>query len=123
MLERLLRSFAALASLFVIAGWGLFAADGARSASDATRTEIEGRQAARSAGPTPEQERARELANSDAREVIDDVNDVLLSPFAPVTEDSGSRWARRSVPAAIALLVYGFGGGYLARYAQGRGPS
>jgi hypothetical protein len=27
---------------------------------------------------------------------------------------------RRTVPALIALFVYGFGGGFLARYAAGR---
>ncbi len=120
MLESLLRGFAVLASLLVVAGWGLFAVDEARNATDQTRTEIEGRRAARTADPSPEQERARELAHSDAREFVDDVNDVLLSPFAPVAEDASSRWVRRTVPAAIALLVYGLGVGFLARFAAGR---
>lgn len=118
MLERLLRGFAVLASLFVVVSWGLFAVDEARSASDQTTAEVEGRLAARSADPSPEQERARELAHSGARELVDDVNDVLLSPFAPVTEKASSRWVRRTVPAGIALVIYGFGVGLLARFAR-----
>jgi len=53
-LERLLRGFAVLASLFVVAGWGLFAVEEARSASDQTTAEVEGRRAARSAVPSRE---------------------------------------------------------------------
>ena len=119
MLESSLRLIAIVASLFVIAGWGLFAIAEARTATDATTTEIQGRKATRVADPPPEQERARERAHGEAREVIDDVNDVLLSPFAPVTASSGSIWARRSIPALIALLVYGLGIGTLARFAAG----
>ncbi len=118
MLERLLRGLAVLASLFVIVSWGLFAIDEARSASDQTTAEVEGRRAARSADPSPEQERARERAHSGARELVDDVNDVLLSPFAPLSEKAISRWVRRSIPAVIALLVYGFGLSVLARFAR-----
>lgn len=120
MLERLLRTAAILLSLTVIAGWGLFAAGEARSASELTTTEIEGRRAARSADPSPDQERARELAHSDARELVDDANDVLLAPFATIAEGAESRWVRRSVPAAVALLLYGLGLAVLARFAAGR---
>lgn len=99
----------------MIVGWGLFAIDEARSASDQTQTEIEGRRAARAADPSPEQERAREAAHSDARELVDDANDVLLSPFASISDGADSRWVRRTVPALIALLLYGFGLSFLAR--------
>ena len=120
MLERALRTAAILASLVVVAGWGLFAVDEARSASNQTQTEIAGREAARSADPLPDEERARERAHSGAREAVDDVNDVLLSPFATVAGDAESRWLRRTVPAAIALVLYGFGLAVLARFAAGR---
>jgi hypothetical protein len=65
----------------------------------------------------------REKVHSKPREFVDDVNDVLLSPFAGLTDSSGSKWVRRSIPALIALLVYGFGGGFLARFAAGRPTS
>lgn len=117
MLESVLRTFAVLASLFVIAAFGLFAIDEAQSATDQTTEKIAGQKASRIADPSPEEERAREAAHSAQREVIDDVNDVLLSPFAVLAEDASSQWVRRGVPAILALLVYGFGVGMLARFA------
>ncbi len=120
MLERLLRTFSILASLLVIAGWGLFAVDESRSATDQTAAEIEGSRAAPSADPSPEQERARQRVHSRPRELVDDANDVLLSPFASLSQSADSRWVRRSVPAVIALLLYGLGVGVLARLAAGR---
>lgn len=119
MLASLLRLAAILASVVVVLGWGLFAIDEAGSASAQTASEIEGRAAARTADPSPDQERAREAAHSGPREVVDDANDVLLSPFAGLAADSSSKWVRRSVPALLALLVYGLGLGFLARFAGG----
>ena len=63
--------------------------------------------------PTPAEENAREQQNSAAREVIDDVNDVLVAPFKDLT-DSDSAWVNRGVPALLALLLYGVGLGFLA---------
>ncbi len=119
MLERPLRALAVLASLLVVVGWGLFAVDEARSASAQTATEIEGRRAAPAADPSPEQERLRERTHSGAREYVDDANDLLLAPFASAAPAAGNRWVRRSVPAALALLFYGVGVGFLARFAAG----
>jgi hypothetical protein len=116
-LESLLRSFAVVASVLVILGFGLFVNDEARSASNQTTAEIAGRLAARNPDPTTEQERAREAAHSAPRELVDDANDILLTPFASIGEGSSSRWVRRGVPALFALLVYGFGVGMLARFA------
>lgn len=117
MLERLLRTFAVVASLLVVAGFALFVVEQAQSATNQTTAEIAGRQAAQSPDPTTEQERAREAAHSGPHELVDDANDILLSPFASVGAGSSSRWVRRGVPALLALLVYGFGVGMLARFA------
>jgi hypothetical protein len=119
MLARPLRIAAILASLFVVLGWGLFALDQARGASHESVAGIAGDPTTYS-DPSPDQEKAREKIHSKPREFVDDVNDILLSPFAGVSDGSKSKWVRRSVPALIALLVYGFGGGYLARFAAGR---
>jgi hypothetical protein len=118
-LARPIRIAAILASLFLALGWGLFALDQARGASHASVAGIQGDPTTFS-DPSPDQEHAREKLHTKPREVIDDVNDVLLAPFAGITDSSKSKWVRRSVPALIALLVYGFGGGYLARFAAGR---
>ena len=120
MFERPLRAVAIVACLFVTAGWCGFALDEVSKASKESQEEIAGRHATTQADPSPDEERAREAAHSGARELIDDVNDVLLTPVAWVADGSGSKWVRRSVPALLALLIYGFGLGYIARYARGR---
>ena len=119
MLARPIRIAAIVASVFVALGWGLFALDQARGASNESVAGIKGDPATFS-DPSPDQERAREKVHSKPREFVDDVNDVLLAPFAWLTDQSGSQWVRRSIPALIALIVYGFGLGFLARFAAGR---
>jgi hypothetical protein len=47
--------------------------------------------------------------------VIDEVANELTSPFSEITAGTSSQWAIRGVGAAMALLVYGLGVGYLAR--------
>lgn len=120
MIERALRFAAIVCSLLVILGWGWFAADQAGNASQQTQAEIAGQSAKSTASPDPDQEADREKVNSDLHEYVDDANDVLLKPFAPIAKDSSSKWVRRTVPALLALLVYGFGLGLLARVAAGR---
>jgi hypothetical protein len=119
-LERVLRAVAIVASVAVVLGWGLFVIDETSAASKQTQAEIAGQEAARRADPSPDQERAREAANGAVHEAIDDVNDVLLKPFASISDGSSSTWVRRTVPALLALVVYGFGLGMLARFAAGR---
>jgi hypothetical protein len=120
MLERPLRILAIAASLLVLTGWGWFAVDETSAASRHTSEEIAGEIAADQPDPSPEAERAREQAHSPVHEVVDDANDILLKPFAPLAEGYPSTWARRTVPAVLALLLYGFGVGLLARYSRGR---
>jgi hypothetical protein len=59
-------------------------------------------------------ERVREQENDGFHEFVDDVDDVLLSPFTGIV-DSDNIWVRRLVPLGIALLLYGLLGQYLAR--------
>jgi hypothetical protein len=114
-LERILRLVAVVASLLVIAGWGLFAIDQSTDASKQSIAEIKGLSASSQPNPSPDEERAREKAHGSLREGIDDANDVLLRPFAGLVSGSSSQWVRRSIPALLALLVYGFGIGFVAR--------
>ena len=59
-------------------------------------------------------ERQRESHHTKAREAIDDVNDVILRPFAaPLSSDNV--WVKRGVPTLLGLLVYGLLLLYLAR--------
>lgn len=120
MFETPLRTAAIMASLFILMGWVVFAVDELQTASGDTQAQIAGAEATRSAAPTGAEEKARERVHNPVREAIDDVNDLLLAPLAWVTEDSPSTWARRSGPALLALLLYGFGLAYLARFSRGR---
>jgi|SRR5215218_3945207 len=119
-IERALRFAAVVCSLLVILGWGWFAVNETRAASEQSQAEIAGQTASRTASPDPDQEQDREKVNSKAHEYVDDANDVLLRPFSAIAQDSSSKWVRRTVPALLALLVYGFGIGILARVAAGR---
>ena len=67
--------------------------------------------------PAPDRriEELREDRHSGARELIDDGNDLLVSPFTGIV-GSGNVWVERTVPAALALLLFGFGGMLLANF-------
>ena len=120
MLERLLRTVAIVASAIVLLSFALFAIDETRNASQKSAAAVAGLDATRAADPSPRQERARERAHSRAREVVDDADDVLVAPFAPLVSSVDSSWMQRGVPTLLALIVYGFGLSFLARYARGR---
>ena len=118
MVERFLRYLAIALSLFVAVGFMLFALEDIDRASTSAENRVQDRYTA--AAPTPAGERERERRHSDVREAIDDVNDVLLAPFAGISDDATSRWARRGVPTLLGLFVYGFGLGYIARFMTAR---
>ena len=120
MLEGLLRTVAVVAGAIVLLSFALFAIDETRNASEQSQAAVAGLEATRASDPSPRQERARERAHSRAREVIDDADDILVAPFAPIVSSSDSSWVRRGVPTLLALIVYGFGLSFLARYARGR---
>ncbi len=119
MLEGPIRAASILLSVFVVLGFALFAIDETREASRESAAQVADRSAA-AVDPSPEQERAREAVHGAPREFIDDVNDVALTPFATLVDDSDSRWVRRGVPALLGLVVYGFGLAMLARFSRGR---
>jgi hypothetical protein len=119
-LEGLLRTVSIVASAIVLLSFALFGIDETRDASEQSAASIAGLKATRASDPSARQERARERAHSGQREVVDDADDVLVAPFAPVVSSSESSWVRRGVPTLIALVVYGFGLSFLARFARGR---
>lgn len=116
-----LRYLAILCSAFVVLSFGLFAIDETRAASATTRQEI-----ADSGNPDQDAEAqatadaVEQRKHSEIRRTIDDVNEQITSPFASLVNEDQNRWVQRLVPALLALLVFGVGLGFLARYAQGR---
>jgi hypothetical protein len=119
-MEGLLRTAALVASAIVLVSFGLFAIDETRDFSNRSVDAVAGLEATRSANPTAGEERARERAHNSLREAIDDADDILTAPFAPVTKRSESSWVRRGIPTLLALVIYGFGLAFLARFMHGR---
>jgi hypothetical protein len=116
-LERSLRYLAILLSAIIALGFILFVVNDAGRASNQQIAQV---RAFDAPAPTAAGEQQREKRNGKVHEMIDDANDVLLKPFANLT-DSDSRWVQRGVPTLLGLLLYGFLLGYLARFAHGRG--
>jgi hypothetical protein len=115
----LIRLVAMVMSGFVLFGFAFFASDeldrGSKTQQRALSNEIAG--VTENPDPiarTAADEAAREAAHSTLREVVDDVNDVLLGPFAGVVDSDDDVWVERGVPTLMALLLYGVGLGFLA---------
>jgi len=114
----LIRLAAIVMSGFVLFGFAFFAADeldrGSKTQQRALANELEGSSAeVIPVAPSPADEATREAAHGDLREIVDDVNDVLLGPFVNLV-DANDVWVARGVPTILALLLYGVGLGFLA---------
>jgi len=117
-MPRLLPRVAVVLSVIIGVGFVLFAVQDIDRASNSSRNRITGDPTA--TDPTPAGEREREQQNGRLHEIVDDANDVLLRPFAPVSDSADSAWMRRGVPALLGLLTYGFVLGFAARYETAR---
>jgi hypothetical protein len=127
MIARLVTWVSTIAAVVLLVSFGLFAIDQARNGSKQQVAKLgqklEPTNASTNvnqADPTPKTERARERAHGAVREGIDDVDDVLVSPFAGVV-DSKSIWVQRGIPTLIAFLLFGVGLRILAAYLPGGG--
>jgi hypothetical protein len=122
MIAVILRWAAILASAFVTLSFLFFVFDQTSTASEnsvrqiASESEVKVENATKLPNPPPAVEKVREQENDSFHEFVDDVDDVLLSPFTGIS-NSDSIWVRRLVPLGLALLIYGAGGLYLARSA------
>lgn len=97
---------------FVIASFGLFARDQLSGASKHQAAQIA---AGTPTSPGVTTTRSRPGA---VRRFIDNAARALTSPFRAVFQSS-SLWANRIFAVVCAVLVYGLGLGYLARYSRG----
>ena len=127
MISRIAVWASTLAALVLLASFGLFAVDQAQNGSKhqvaKLGSEIENTAPAAAANvnlpnPSPKTERQRERLHGQPREAIDDVDDVLVSPFTGVV-NSKSIWAQRGIPTLIAFLLFGVGLRVLAGYLPG----
>jgi hypothetical protein len=105
-LDVALRAISLVSCAIVALSFVLFAAE---QASDASQGQVSA-----VVDPGGSTERQRESHHTKARETIDDVNDVILRPFA-ASLSSDNVWVKRGVPTLLGLLVYGLLLLYVAR--------
>jgi hypothetical protein len=109
----LLRIVAAISCAIVIIGFMTFANDEASRGSDQQVDRVGS--AMNDPAPSAAAERARESKHGKPRETLDDMNDVLLTPFTGAVH-SKDAWVKRLVPTVLALLTYGLGLTLLANF-------
>lgn len=120
MIAALIRWLSIFACAFVTLSFLYFAVNQTSTASQNQTNAITGganvpqESVTKLPNPPANVERLREQENDKFHEFVDDVYDVLVSPFTGIS-NSDSIWVRRLIPLGLALLIYGIGGQYLAR--------
>jgi hypothetical protein len=114
---RLLRLASIAICLIVIASFVVFAIDQTKTASGHQQEQLSGGAPASAGGstapkPAPSSGGSHE---GSVHKAIDEASGQLTSPFSGIVSGSSSEWATRGSKLVLALLVYGFGLGYVAR--------
>ncbi|HEY7962453.1 MAG TPA: hypothetical protein VID29_11070 [Solirubrobacteraceae bacterium] len=110
----LLRLISRLACLIVLVSFALFVVDQAGSASDEQQAQVNAAAPPSSAASTTPRKPAASDKNG-VRRTIDDAADAITSPFSGAVAGSTNAWVVHGGRTLLALIVYGFGLGYLAR--------
>jgi hypothetical protein len=112
-ISRTIRLASLVCCAFVVMSFAMFARDQMAGASEHQQTELVAGANA-SAAPT-----AITHKHSEPRRFIDDAAKTLTSPFSAVVKSSNP-WVDHGLPTILALVAYGVGLGYLARFASVR---
>src|SRR5436305_14937257 len=112
MIHRGLVLISLVCSGLVLASFGMFALDQLSGASKNQQNQIA------SGVPTQPGVAPKSQNHPQPRRFIDEAAGRLTSPFRSVVQ-SNNDWVMHAVPLFFALLVYGMGLGYLARYSRG----
>jgi hypothetical protein len=107
---RVLRFASIAICLIVIASFAVFAVDQTKTASGHQQEQI----AAVGPGQTVGHA-SKASAESPVHKTIDEASDGLTSPFSGVVAGWSDEWASRGVKLLLALLLYGFALGFVAR--------
>jgi hypothetical protein len=110
-ISRALRLVSFLCCALVILSFAMFARDQMAGASANQQTEL----ASGSNTPLPA---APATPHAQPRRFIDEAAKDLTAPFNAIVQ-SNNAWVARGLPTVFALLAYGIGLGYLARYSAG----
>ena len=117
LLSRTLHLASVLICLIVIASFTVFAVNQTSSASahqqQVLNNEVAKPSTASASGATGAS--ASSSHESALHEAIDEASKTFTSPFDGITAGWSSEWLIRSASLGLALVVYGFGLGYLAR--------
>jgi predicted secreted protein len=112
----LMRLASRVICLIVIAWFVVFVVNQTSSASTHQQNEVtEG-----SSPPAGESSAAAAKHESTLHRTLDETATALTSPFAGVVSGSSSEWTIHIVKTLLALLVYGFGLAFLARFLRVR---
>jgi hypothetical protein len=118
---RILRLASILICLIAVASFAVFAVDQTRGASSHQQEELNGGSAAATSTPgTSGQSQPAPTHKSSVQEAIDEASNELTSPFSAITAGSSSEWVVRGGNLLLALIIYGFGLAYLARFIRVR---
>jgi hypothetical protein len=112
LLAKLLRIASVLICLIVTLSFIVFAANQTKSASGHQREELGESSSQVHHGATTNKESSLHLK-------LDEASSKLTSPFSGIISSS-SEWLTRGFKLILALLVYGFGLGFLARFLRVR---
>jgi hypothetical protein len=111
-IHRVLVLAACVTSALVVASFGLFARDQLAGASQHQVAEINTSQ------PTTPGVTAQGPHRGQPRRFIDGAASTLTSPFKSIVA-SDNQWVTHGIPTILALLAYGVGIGFVARYTRG----
>jgi hypothetical protein len=114
-LASLLRLATITICLVTIASFGLYAINQTDSASAHQQQSL-----ATEGASADQVVKTTESGTTGVRGVIDEVSKTLTSPFDGATAGSNSEWVKRGANVLLALVVYGFGLGFLARFLRVR---
>jgi hypothetical protein len=112
----LMRLASRVICLIVIAWFVVFAVDQTSTASTHQQNEV-------TAGTVPAPSESAAAAgkhDSTLHRTLDEASNALTSPFAGAVSGSHSEWIIHIVKTILALLVYGFGLAFLARFLRVR---
>lgn len=110
-IHRAIVSVALVLSGLVLASFVMFARDQIAGASKVQANELSSSSTTQPAAPKARRQ-------GEPGRFINSAASKLTSPFGSIVQ-SGSAWVERGVPTILALLVYGLGLGYLARFSRG----
>jgi hypothetical protein len=115
---KLLRFASIVACVIVTASFAIFVVGQTKSASKHQVEAVSNGPSvttSTSPGASGSAGKASSSHESTLHKAIDEAAQELTSPFAGIVSGSSSEWVIRSVKLLLALAVYGFGLGYLAR--------